>query len=215
MKQIDIATLTGVVRTNLDELGVNESMMLEGSDDVMLDNLVKKVMGESADEVHMAAPAIVLDGEVASDASYSNDEKVLKISMSDVLRLVAFKATDSNYVVTETIPEASAEGRMQLDPYLQGTYESPKMVLRQGLTMTDKKIEMRYYSLKEVLKDNETAKNMVSYLLVIPRQIGETAKVSISDNAIYAFYNLVTAKVLTILGEMDKAQIYYNKAKFE
>lgn len=131
-----------------------------------------------------------------------------------MLRLVAFKAKDSDYVVSETIPEASAEGRMQLDPYLQGTYDSPKMVLRQGLN-EDTELEMRYYSLKEELKTGETSKDKVDYLLAVPRQIGETSSVSISENAIYVFYNLVTAKVLTILGEMEKAQIYYGKAKFE
>lgn len=214
MKSIDIATLTDVVRTNLDEIGVNESMMLEGSDDVMLYNIVERIMGESADEVHMAAPAIILDGMTPPDVRYLATGKVLKMVMRDMLRLVAFKAKDSDYVVSETIPEASAEGRMQLDPYLQGTYDSPKMVLRQGLN-EDTELEMRYYSLKEELKTGETSKDKVDYLLAVPRQIGETSSVSISENAIYVFYNLVTAKVLTILGEMEKAQIYYGKAKFE
>lgn len=214
MKSIDIATLTDVVRTNLDEIGVNESMMLEGSDDVMLYNIVERIMGESADEVHMAAPAFILDGMTPPDVRYLATGKVLKMVMRDMLRLVAFKAKDSDYVVSETIPEASAEGRMQLDPYLQGTYDSPKMVLRQGLN-EDTELEMRYYSLKEEQKTGETSADKVDYLLAVPRQIGETSSVSISENAIYVFYNLVTAKVLTILGETEKAQIYYGKAKFE
>ena len=214
MKSIDIATLTDVVRTNLDEIGVNESMMLEGSDDVMLYNIVERIMGESADEVHMAAPAFILDGRTPPDVRYLATGKVLKMVMRDMLRLVAFKAKDSDYVVSETIPEASAEGRMQLDPYLQGTYDSPKMVLRQGLN-EDTELEMRYYSLKEEQKTGETSADKVDYLLAVPRQIGETSSVSISENAIYVFYNLVTAKVLTILGETEKAQIYYGKAKFE
>lgn len=223
MKTIDIATLTDVVRTNLDELGVNESMMLEGSDDVMLDNLVEKVMGKCADEVHMAAPVHLLDGR-SPTASYAASGKILAISIHEnVLRLVAFKASDSDYVVTETIPEAFPEARMQLDPYVQGTYDSPKIVWKQGVLALSQSIssldigniELRYYSLKSEVKQGEDASDKVDYCLCVPAQFGRGDDVEVSEKVIYNFYNLVTADILTILGEMDKAQIYYNKAKFE
>ena len=49
-----------------------------------------------------------------------------------MLRLIAFKASDSPYVVCDPVPEYSAEGRMQLNPYTRGTSDRPRLVLLQG-----------------------------------------------------------------------------------
>jgi hypothetical protein len=221
MKQVTKSTLVKIVRTNLDESGVNDSMMLGGSDDAMLDDIIWNVAGECADEIHSAAPVQMLDGEslLAEGSDYDTSQitvgesnaKVLHVPIKNVIRLVAFKAKDSDYVVTETIPEASPEGRMQLDPNLCGIYDDPKVVMQQG--SSDEDATMIYYSLKAELGKDESSVAMVEKLSVIFRQFGKTDSVKVADNVASNFYNLVTAKVLTIMGD-QRAQDYYNKAKF-
>lgn len=221
MKQVTKSTLVKIARTNLDELGVNDSMMLGGSDDAMLDDIIWNVAGECADEIHSAAPVQLLDGEslLAQDSEYDmskitvgeSNAKVLLVPIENVIRLVAFKSKDSDYVVTDTIAEASPEGRMQLDPILCGTYDDPKAVMRQGSSDSD--ATMKYYSLKDELGEGESAASKVEKLSVIFRQFGKTESVKIADNVASNFYDLVTAKVLTIMGD-QRAQEYYNKAKF-
>ena len=221
MKSITKSGLAKVIRTNLDELGVNESMMMGGSDDAMLDEMIWNVAGECADEIHSVAPVQLLDGkgllEEGSDYDAyaisvdSTRKTVLLVPIQDVIRLVEFQATDSDYVVSEMIPEASPEGRMQLDSNICGVYDDPKVVLAQG--SSDDSGQMRYYSLETELGKDESASSKIKTLEVIFRQFGATDSVDVADNVTSNFYNLVTAKVLTIMGD-QRAQEYYNKAKF-
>lgn len=221
MKSITKSDLAKVIRTNLDELGVNESMMMGGSDDAMLDEMIWNVAGECADEIHSVAPVQLLDGKdlLEEGSGYdakaisvdSTRKKVLLVPIQDVIRLVAFQATDSDYVVSEMIPEASPEGRMQLDSNICGVYDDPKVVLAQG--SSDDSGQMRYYSLGTELGKDESASSKIKTLEVIFRQFGATDSVDVADNVTSNFYNLVTAKVLTIMGD-QRAQEYYNKAKF-
>lgn len=221
MKSITKSGLAKVIRTNLDELGVNESMMMGGSDDAMLDEMIWNVAGECADEIHSVAPVQLLDGKGLLEEGSGYDakaisvdsarKKVLLVPIQDVIRLVAFQATDSDYVVSEMIPEASPEGRMQLDSNICGVYDDPKVVLAQG--SSDDSCQMRYYSLGTELGENDSASSKIKTLEVIFRQFGATDSVDVADNVTSNFYNLVTAKVLTIMGD-QRAQEYYNKAKF-
>lgn len=221
MKSITKSNLAKVIRTNLDELGVNDSMMMGGSDDAMLDEMIWNVAGECADEIHSLAPVQLLDGKglLEEGSGYdakaisvdSTRNKVLLIPIQDVIRLVAFQATDSDYVVSEMIPEASPEGRMQLDSNICGVYDDPKVVLAQG--SSDDSGQMRYYSLETELGKDKSASSKIKTLEVIFRQFGATDSVDVADNVTSNFYNLVTAKVLTIMGD-QRAQEYYNKAKF-
>lgn len=214
MKNIDISTLTDIVRTNLDELGVNESMMLEGSDDCSLSDIISNVAGVCADEVHTSAPSQLLDGvDVDLDDTTvkldSKNPKVLVLYPQDMVRLVAFRAKDSDYTVSAVVPEDSSVGRMQKDKYVCGTYDNPVMVATQGVAGIN--TELKYYSLKEEVTNPVAA---VDVFKVIYRQICGTGHVEVSDNVIPNYYNLVTARVLSILGEQTKAQEYSARASF-
>jgi hypothetical protein len=54
----------------------------------------------------------------------------------------------------------------------------------------------------------------VNVFKVINRQIGGSGYVEVSDNVIPNYYDLVTARVLSILGETTKAQEYSARASF-
>lgn len=214
MKSISISALIDIVRTNLDEIGANESMMLGGSDDRSLNELISNVAGVCADIVHTSAPSQLLDGvevEVNEETVQLEDKnsKVLRIFPQDIVRLVAFRAADSDYTISTVVPEDSPVGRMQKDKYVCGTYDDPVMVAVQGATGIN--TELKYYSLKETVTNPVAS---VALLKVIYRQEGITGYVDVSDNVVPQFYNLVTSRVLSILGETEKSNEYAAKASF-
>lgn len=214
MKTISINELSEAVRTNLDELKFNESMMV-GGDDLELDRLIGNVAGVCADEVHTSAPSHLLDGVdvLLDDNTVTVDEKdnrVLILCPQDIVRLVAFRATDSDMTVASVVPEDSPAGRMQKDRFVRGTYDDPVMVAVQGATGIN--TQLKYYSLKDPVTGAPAAK--VDVFKVIYRQIGGAGYVEISDNVISNYYDLVTSRVLSILGETTKAQEFLARASF-
>lgn len=230
MKTLTRSVLADIVRTHLDEVGVNESMMLDGSDDVMLDELIWRVAGECADEIHSSAPVQLLDGvnakgsdgSVNLDPDVSLEGSVLEFDVDNCLRLVSFRASDSSYVVTDVVSESSPEGRKQLNPYVCGAYDSPVLVLLQG--SNDAASRFRYYSLSdESLEslDSDSSESVdysdfIDELEVIPRQLDlNPSSVVVSDNVLLNYYYLVSARVLALMGESTKSEYYYGKAKFE
>jgi hypothetical protein len=159
MTPFSVSDATQLVRKNLDELDPNGSIMYNdqgGSADQYNDNssmndLIERLMPEAINAVNMAAPVALLEGtDVKSSATYAavtGDAKVLKISFASdqhYMRLVAFRAADSDIVVTDTIAEASPEGRKQHNNYIRGTADRPRLVLEQG--SQDGSPSFRYYS---------------------------------------------------------------------
>ena len=155
------ATAITLVRKNLDEAGLNESVMYvdENNDNLSLDDIIRKNLPEAVNAVHLIAPVSMLEGvdyHFSTSQSLPEGEAVglasdgvLTFSPSrdsDFLRLVAFQAVDSPIVVTDAIREASSEGRKQLNRYIRGRYDRPRLVRLQGETTPP---VFRYYSLKE------------------------------------------------------------------
>lgn len=158
MTTLTLATAKTLVRKNLDEAGLNESLMYtdENNDNLSLDDLIAKFLPEAINEIHLLAPATSLEGipYVFSSGVRPEGESVSRVgdtlifspsSASDYLRLVAFQAIDSDIVVTDVLAEASPEGRKQLNPYVRGRHDRPRLVRTQGTATPP---EFRYYSLK-------------------------------------------------------------------
>lgn len=160
MVNLSTATAISLVRKNLDEAGLNESVMYtdENNDNLSLDDIVRKNLPEAINAVHKYAPVSLLEGEgyqfkstgsrPAGETISVTSDGVLTFSPStdsNFLRLVAFQAVDSPIVVTDAISEASPEGRKQLNKYIRGRYDRPRLVRLQGKTTPP---QFRYYSLK-------------------------------------------------------------------
>lgn len=135
------------VRSRLDEISQTDSdMMLSTVDDRNLNKTVEECIEEAIRYIHLNAPVQMLeptyslkneDGETASEDKvyvYEIEDGVVTVSVRemDLLRLVYFKAGDSNITITRTVPEDSPEGRMQLNEYVRGRSDSPILVLLQG-----------------------------------------------------------------------------------
>ena len=217
MTEISVAEVIKGVRKNLDEIGLNESVMYntEDTDNDSLDKTIKMTIAQAINEVHLAAPSYMLEGVSfrSSGLDYSEfDDGVLTFSFHEpFLRLVAMKAMDSRIVITDLIPEASAQGREQLNRYVRGTYQRPVLVMAAGRSAYP---EFRYYSLKDgSFADNpEGAIDRFEY---IPKQTfseGATEYL-ISPDLRMAVLDYLTGMVLAIFGEGDKAKYFFDKAK--
>lgn len=227
MTPITPADAIAAVRKNLDEQGLNESVMYndENADNDSMDSIIAKTLPEAINEIHRIAPVYLLEGDslverndnLGSESSSSQEDvsisgRVLLFSVPDTcLRLVAFQAADSDIVVTDVIPEASAEGRKQLNPYIRGTYDNPRMVKVQG---KGGPMSFRYYSLKDSSFDNHPI-DAISRLEVIYQAVyndQEGASYQASTELVDSIMYQLTAMVLAIYGQAEMANYFTQKA---
>ena len=215
-----------LVRKNLDEVDPNGSIMYDNEngsavgygDNDSMDDVIKKTIPEAVNAVHLAAPVTMLEGESVSsftDTSMSAKTlgKVLSFTPSgatNYLRLVAFKAVDSDIVITDAIEEASAEGRKQQNPYIHGTYDRPTLIHLQGDYSGPK---FKYYSLKPTYSgtagDAIALFKYVRQLVYVPTVTEYTYTYSrlLRQNVI----DMLTALVLEIYND-QRAQFFLQRA---
>lgn len=156
--ELTIAEAVKLVRKNLDELEPNGSSMYGGedADNASLDAIIGRNLPEAINSVVLLAPVGYLEGHTLTPGELAQtlipnpvQDGVLEFTppAADFLRLVAFKAWDSQIVVTNYLDEASAEGRKQLNRYLRGRPDRPRLVKVQGTTTPP---VFRYYSLERI-----------------------------------------------------------------
>lgn len=157
----------------------------------------------------------------------------------EFLRLVAFRVADSPYVVTDTYGEATNEGRMQLNPYTRGTYDRPRMIISQGKALVPGMIlgrgvpsfepdileeeqvpvqdtyftDFRYYSLREPSTPAAAASKIEKFqYLPMHRYSATTTSYKVAENVVEAVIDCLTARMLAIYGNNDKANYFLMKA---
>ena len=213
-----------LVRKNLDEVDPNGSIMYDNEngsvegygDNDSMDDIIEKTLPEAINEVHLAAPVTLLEGEsVSSFSETSLIEKPLGKILSfmpseatDYLRLVAFKAIDSDIVVTDAIEEASAEGRKQLNPYIHGTHDRPRLVHMQDGHSAPK---FKYYSMKpDYTGEPEDAISKFQY---IKQQVYAAGNTSYTYSRLLRqnVIDMLTAMVLEIYND-QRAQFFLQRA---
>lgn len=204
-----------LVRKNLDELDPNGSVMYDPGnahgDNESLDDVIRRMLPEAVNEVHLAAPTQLLEGKTVAASSPAISEGVLSFSLgadSKYLRLVAFRAADSGIVVSDPIPEASPEGRKQLNPYIRGRFDRPRLVLLQGRHTGP---AFKYYSMSDGY--GGTAADAIAQLSIIEEQFysADATGYDISRRLRQNIINDLTAKVLETYSD-QRAQAFYQKA---
>lgn len=202
-----------MVRRNFDELSENSSDM-EGVDvdSSEFERTIRMTLPEAINDTHLSVPIEILDGkhldeEELQDVSIGSDGVLSFGTKREVLRLVAFKASDSSVVLTSSIPEHTAIGRMQLNPYTKGTSDNPRLVQLQG-KKENKLTSYNYYAL-----DNsyEPASKAIARFEYIPRyRYDESGSGSydVAESVVDMVISILTGKLLIIYGESDKAKMY-------
>lgn len=206
-----------LVRKNLDEVEPNGSSMYldEGNDNLSLDDIISKNLPEAINAVNLAAPVQLLEGEgynFSGTDTITIDDGILSFSLgadSKYLRLVAFQAADSPIVLTDTIAEASPEGRKQLNPYIRGTYDRPRLVIQQGRHTGP---VFKYYTLKGT-SVYANPSDAIAQFLYAKEQLyaASTTEYTISRRLRQNIIDSLTALVLDTYGD-QRAQTFYQKA---
>lgn len=151
LQSLSLSDAVSLVRKNLDEVDPNGSVMYtdDDSDNSSLDNIIARNLPEAINAINLSAPVTLIDGTVLETAQLETevaDDLVLSFSLpkdTKFLRLVAFKAYDSDFIVTDILGEGTSEGRKQLNKWLRGQYDCPRLVL---LNNRDQ-MSFRYYSM--------------------------------------------------------------------
>lgn len=218
MVSITPAEAVAAVRKNLDEQEINASAMFvsgdpDTTDNDSLDSIIKKTLPEAINAVHRNADSVLLDGVAWTPAGVTITDNTLLFTISTpvILRIVAFQAADSPVILGDSVPEFSAEGRKQLNQYVRGTYDDPVLVKIHG------KQQYRYYS---ILASTATtyASNPGGAILrceYIPELSYAVATTSYSVATLLREAALLhlTGMVLSIYGETDKANYFFEKEK--
>ena len=222
------ATAIALVRKNLDEIGPNDSIMYtdEYGDNRSLSDIIVKNLPEAINAVQLAAPVTMLEGvnyrfhEIAArpegESITFTEDGVLSFSPSGdsrFLRLVAFCASDSDIVLTDSIPEASPEGRKQLNPYIRGRYDRPRLIRLQGSGTPP---SFRYYTLKdstvESLGDPRSAIRVFSF---VQEQLYDpvATEYEISRLLRQNIVDMLTAIVMETYSMTDRQQFFMQRAQ--
>lgn len=212
MYPLTVKAAHAYTRRAIDELTSTEEIgMLIEPDSVNLHRLVEGFLVEAVVKTHTMAPTLALEGEDAKqdeDYSVELEDGVVTISMlTPILRVLSVKCSDSDYILSDLIPENSAEGRKQLNKFVRGTYDDPRLVLlKKG--NGDHKPRMKYYTTTET--DVENVSFDIEY---IPYPELVEGVVMIAPRMEYAVLNQIVAMVLDSYRESELADRFRAKAK--
>lgn len=201
-----------LVRRNLDELEPNGSIMYgTDTDNESLDNIIKRHLPDAINAVHLAAPVNLLEGEEAviidertsklADGQYALDFAI--DSEDNFLRLVSLTfSSNPYYVITEVLKMGSAESRKQLNPYIRGRYDRPRLVQKPGHGDRD----FRLYSF-------QSPNDKITSLHIIKRQdySSTTSGYEYSPRLKQNIVDELTAQVMESFGD-QRAQSFYQRA---
>lgn len=199
------------VRRAIDELTTAEEIgHLVDPDAIDLHRLVEGAMVEAVVKTYSLAPSHILEGETAvkeKDYELELKDKVVTISMlTPTARVVSVQCNDSEVILSDLIPENSAEGRKQLNKYIRGTYDDPRLVLLKQWN-GDNMPRMRYYTTTKELEDLDFT------IEFLPYPVLEEGVVKVASRLEYVVLNFIVALVLDSFKEFEAADRFRVKAK--
>ena len=212
MYPLTVKAAYAYVRRALDELTSTEEIgMLIEPDSVDLHRLVEGYMVEAVVKAYSLAPTLSLEGEMAvrgEDYTLELTNGVVTITMLvPTSRVLSVKCGDSDYVVSDLIPENSAEGRKQLNQYVRGTYDDPRLVLLKKWN-GDHKPRMNYYTTTKANVDEVTFD-----IEFLPYPELTEGVVEIPSRMEYVVLNEIVAMVLDSYKETELADRFRAKSK--
>lgn len=211
MYSLTVKAALSYVRKALDELtSVEDIDMLVGPDALDLSKIVEGYMTEAVIKTYAAAASVLLEGVMAEDddAAYSLTDKVITITMNiPIAKILSVKCSDSNIVVSELIPEDSAEGRKQFNKYVRGTYDDPRVVLQKKWNGDHMPILKYYTTEKTSLGEGDVEVEYLPYPELVE------GVVQIAPRMEYPVLNNIVAMVFDSLNDPTRAEFFRNKAK--
>ena len=216
-----------LVRKNLDELDPNGSIMYDDengsaadfADNGSMSDIIRRSLPEAINEVQLTAPVTMLEGTTSPIGNQSTSISgsgewagyivtFTPTTAQDYLRLVSFRADKSDpneIVITDVIEEASPEGRKQLNPYIMGREDRPRLVHLQG---TYNPPTFRYYSKKN---SGSLSTSDVEFKYVKRQTYSSGGSYTVSYPLVQNVIDYLTGMVLEIYSD-QRAQYYFQKA---
>lgn len=128
MLSISADTIVTEVRLRLDEIGANDSEMIDvDKDDSELDSIIKAVIPDAYRLVMLGADESMLEGKESTETcTIDASTGIASVKVPDnFLRLVSVRMKSWYSAASDVILENSSEYRQQSDPYACATYEHP------------------------------------------------------------------------------------------
>lgn len=201
------------VRKAIDELtSVEDIGMLVSPDAVNLHRLVEGCMVEAVLKTYAQAPAESMEGVVAEEESdyklIGLKDGVVTISFeTPIARMLSLRCVDSEIIVSDLVPENSAEARKQLNKYVRGTFDDPRVVLQKVWNGDNMPILKYYTTTKKGLDE-------VSFdIEVLPYPALVEGVVQIAARMEYPVLNNIVALVLDSYAQTELADRFRAKAK--
>lgn len=201
------------VRKAIDELtSVEDIGMLVSPDAVNLHRLVEGCMVEAVLKTYAQAPAESMEGVVAEEESdyklIGLKDGVVTISFeTPIARMLSLRCVDSEIIVSDLVPENSAEARKQLNKYVRGTFDDPRVVLQKVWNGDNMPILEYYTTTKEGLDE-------VSFdIEVLPYPALVEGVVQIAARMEFPVLNNIVALVLDSYAQTELADRFRAKAK--
>lgn len=192
MKTLTFDEIVKKVRAKLDEIGMNESEMMDTDiDNANVDAVIKSNIPEAYRFVTLYADSEMLEGKDGSSASISvGDDMVARVSVpKDFLRLLAIRLSSWNSSCSELVRESSTEYRIASNKWTGGNQYKPVAALVNG--SAGRSIEL----FKAASKDDKLA------FTYIPTLVDSATSVDISEQTVNAFIYYVAALTLKAFRE--------------
>lgn len=133
MKTYSIDEIVGLVRTKLDEIGLNESEMMDAlADNTNLDTVIKSCIPDACRFVLTNADESILDGKSAeNEVTLEIDEDLVgRFDLpQDLIRVLNVRLSSWNSSFSNVIGEGSPEYRIQSNKWICGSSDCPVMAL--------------------------------------------------------------------------------------
>ena len=212
MYPLTVKAACAYTKRAIDELvSAEEIGHLVDPDALDLHKLVEGSMVEAVVKTYALAPTIALEGRQATlDTDYSLELKDGAVTITlntPVSRVLSVQSDDSGVIVSDLIPEDSAEGRKQLNEYVRGTYDDPRLVLLKKWN-GDHMPRLRYYSTE---KTKVTDLSFEIEVLPYPELV--EGVVEVAPRMEFPVLNFIVASVLDSYKEVDLADRFRAKAK--
>lgn len=213
MYSLTVKGALAYVRKAIDELvSVEEIGMLVSPDAINLHRLVEGSMVEATLRTYAQAPTESLEGvkaEAESDYTLVDiEDGVVTIAFeTPIARVLSLRCVDSEIIVNDLIPENSAEGRKQLNKYVQGTYDDPRVVLQKVWNGDNMPILKYYTTTKDSLDDTSFD------IEILPYPTLTEGVVQIAARMEFPVLNNIVALVLDSYAQTEIADRFRAKAK--
>lgn len=147
MKDYDVSDLLYRIRLALDESPSPLLTLPDDADNVDLDQMIRLKLLDAAQQVHMSAPAGMVDGEPLGVSPQRNQDGSGQVVLpEDFMRLVIFQMRGWKRPVTVPIGDDHPDYILQKNRYVRGGPDKPVCALTVG---KDGRKVLEYYSVPD------------------------------------------------------------------